>query len=257
MSIFDDWFHMATELVNGYEYNSINIFDDNLERAAKDVAQVIPDHYIAPESIVLTLERLGKSAAAKKLRAKLPKTKNIRSGDLGEILATEYINTQTGFAVPIKKLRWHDHREMALRGDDVIGIMASEELNRPRFLKSEAKSRMALGTQIMEDARLALDADGGRPAPHALAFVADRLREGSNIELADIIDEAQWKQGITIQQMEHLLFTFTGSNPNNLQMTKLQGYDGDIKQHAVGLRIKTHQRFIADVFDEVENGLDD
>ena len=257
MSIFDDWCDISTELVNGYEYKSINILDDDLEPAAEDFAQVIPDHYIAPESIARTLERLGKNAAAIKLRAKLPKTKIIRSGDLGEILATEYIDTQTGFAVPIKKLRWHDHREMAMRGDDVIGIMVSDDLNRPRFLKSEAKSRMALGTKVLKDARTALDADDGRPAPHALAFVADRLREGGNIELADIIDEAQWKQGITIQQMEHLLFTFTGSNPNNLQKETLETYDGVIEQHAVGLRVKTHQKFIADVFDEVENGLDD
>ena len=57
--------------------------------------------------------------------------------------------------------------------------------------------------------------------------------------------------------MEHLLFTFTGSNPNNLQKEILEAYDGDIRQHAVGLRIKTHQKFIADVFEEVENGLDD
>ena len=116
---------------------------------------------------------------------------------------------------------------------------------------------MALGRQVLNEAREALDDDEGRPAPHALAFVADRLREGGNTELADIIDDAQWKQGITIQQMKHLLFTFTRSNPDNLQKEILEAYDGDIEQHAAGLRVTTHQQFIADVFEEVENGLDD
>lgn len=257
MSFFDDWFDISTEAVNGHDYKAINILDGDLEPAAGDIAQVIPDHYIAPESIAHTLERLGKSAAANKIRTKIPQTKKLRSGDLGEILATEYIDTKTGFGVPIKKLRWHDHREMAMRGDDVIGIMLSDDLNRPHFLKTEAKSRATLGRQALEDARLALDADDGRPAPHALAFVADRLREGGNIELADTIDDAQLKDGIAKQQMEHLLFTFTGSNPNNLQKVILEAYDGDIDQHAVGLWIKTHQKFIVDVFEEVENGLDD
>lgn len=113
MSIFDDWFDITTEVVNGHEYKAINIAGDNVESAASDIAQVIPDHYIAPESIARTLELLGKPAAAAKLRVKLPQTKKLRSGDLGEILATEYIDSQTEFDVPIRKLRWHDHREMA------------------------------------------------------------------------------------------------------------------------------------------------
>ena len=257
MSIFDDWFDISTEEVNGYNYTALNLLDENIESAASDIAQVIPDHYIAPESIARTLERLGKPAAAEKLRAKLPQTKSLRSGDLGEILATEYIDSQTEFDVPIRKLRWHDHREMAMRGDDVIGIMKPNNGHRPHFLKTEAKSRMALGRQVLNEAREALDDDEGRPAPHALAFVADRVREGGNTELADIIDDAQWKQGITVQQMKHLLFTFTRGNPDNLQKEILEAYDGDIEQRAAGLRVTTHQQFIADVFEEVENGLDD
>ena len=257
MSIFDDWFDITAEAVNGHEYKSINLLDEDLKPVVEDIARLVPDHYIDPESIAHALERLGKPAAANKVRTKIPLTKRIRSGDLGEILVTEYIDDQTQYTVPIKKLRWKDHREMAMRGEDVIGIEVFENGKRPHFLKTEAKSRAALGRQVLEDARSALDADDGRPAPHALAFVGDRLREGGDTGLADVIDDVQLKDGIARQQMEHLLFTFTGSNPNNLQKEMLEEYGGDISQHAVGLRIKTHQGFIADVFEEVENGLDD
>ena len=41
------------------------------------------------------LERFGKTAAATLIREKLPDAKSIRSGDLGEILATEYISEHT------------------------------------------------------------------------------------------------------------------------------------------------------------------
>lgn len=257
MSIFDDWFDILAEVVHGHDYKAINLLDGDHEPVVEDIAQVVPNHYIDPESIARTLERLGKPAAAEKLRIKLPQTKKLRSGDLGEILATEYIESLTEFNVPIRKLRWHDHREMAMRGDDVIGILSPGNNHKPHFIKTEAKSRAALGRQVLNDAREALDDDGGRPAPHALAFVADRIREGGNTGLADVIDDAQLKDGIARQQMEHLLFTFTGSNPNNLQKEILEAYNGDIRQHAVGLWIKTHQKFIADVFEEVENGLDD
>ena len=152
MSIFDDWFDISTEAVNGHDYKAINLLDDDLEPVVEDIAQVVPDHYIDPDSIAHALERLGKPAAANKIRTKIPQTKRIRSGDLGEILGTEYIDNQTQYTVPIKKLRWKDHREMAMRGEDVIGIRVFENGQRPHFLKTEAKSRLALGRQVLEDA---------------------------------------------------------------------------------------------------------
>jgi len=106
------------------------------------------------------------------VRQKLPESKAIRSGDLGEILATEYIAESTPYEVPIKGLRWKDHRNMAMRGDDVIGIEQNPENGRLKFLKSEAKSRAALAAGVVVDARTALEKDGGLPSPHALAFVS-------------------------------------------------------------------------------------
>lgn len=256
MNIFDELSENTSESVDDHKLKTITVLADNYDQAVEAVVSVVPDHYIDPESIAHILERLGKPEAAQKLRTKLPETKNIRSGDLGEILGTEYINNQTQFTAPINKLRWKDHREMAMRGEDVIGIKVFENGQRPNFLKTEAKSRAQLSTLVLEKARTALDSDGGQPAPHALAFIADRLRDCGNVAFADIIDDAQLKNGITKNQMEHLLFTFTGSNPHNLQKTVLEAYDGEITQHAVGLRVARHQEFIADVFDEVEDGHD-
>jgi hypothetical protein len=88
---------------------------------AQDAAAV-PDHCASVEHIARILERFGKTVAAAHIHEKLPDTKPIRSGDLGEILATEYNAEQTSYRVPIKRLRWKDHRNMAMRGDDVISI---------------------------------------------------------------------------------------------------------------------------------------
>ena len=62
--------------------------------------------------------------AAALIESKLPTTTQIRFGDLGEIYATEWIDAHSGsYRAPIKRLRWKDHRNMAMRGDDVIGIL--------------------------------------------------------------------------------------------------------------------------------------
>jgi len=117
--------------------------------------------YASPDRIAHILEKLGKSKAAAYVREKLPKGNKPRSGDLGEILATQYIDECTEYDVPIRRLRWKDHREMAMRGDDVIGI-GSAEVDLPiRFIKSETKSRLALSTAVVLEARLALNDNGG------------------------------------------------------------------------------------------------
>ena len=68
MSIFDDWFDISTEAVNGHNYNAVNLLDEDHEPVVEDVAAVVPNHYIVPEAVAHTLERLGKPAAAQKLQ---------------------------------------------------------------------------------------------------------------------------------------------------------------------------------------------
>jgi hypothetical protein len=93
---------------------------------------------------------------------KLPTTKALRSGDLGEIYATEWIDAHSGgYHAPIKRLRWKDYRNMAMRGDDVIGIFQDADTKRLKFLKTEAKSRVTLTAQVLAEARAGLDKDGG------------------------------------------------------------------------------------------------
>jgi len=227
---------------------------DNLKSA---LIGVLPDYYIDPQSIAGTLARLGKNAAAQKLLTKIPEAKKIRSGDLGEVLATDYIEESTEYTVPIRKLRWRDHRNMAMRGDDVIGITVDQQHQTIKFLKAEAKANKALSRKVLQEARAELDLDEGFPAPHALEFVADRLRETGNQALSDLIEKVQLVDGIRANQVEHLLFTFTASNPATLQKESFDAYDGNIKQTSVGFRVTEHQELIAGVYQGVIDGLDD
>jgi hypothetical protein len=252
---FADWCEEAEEAVGEHSLRVLTGVAANLILAVEATATVVPTHYASEERIAGLLDRLGKAGSAQYIRNKLPEGPRIRSGDLGEILATEYVSEQTSFAVPIKRLRWKDHRNMAMRGDDVIGVRMREEGPPLEFLKAESKSNATLTAGVVTKARYALDKDDGLPSPHALSFVADRLREAGEIETADAIDAAQLVEGILPVQVAHLLFVFCGNSPLSILKTDLTSYAGAIVQSNVGVRVATHQEFIKNVYAKViENG---
>lgn len=214
-------------------------------------AAVVPGHYAAEERVARALRRLGKPGAADLVTGLLPQTKQIRSGDLGEIYATEWIDAHSGYSAPIKRLRWKDHRNMAMRGDDVIGMVLDQATQRLRFLKTEAKSRASLRAQTLTEARAGLDKDNGRPSSHALSFISARLLELANEPLADAIDDALVRHGIPLASVQHLLFTFSGNSPQALLTQSLQAYPGQINQWGVGLHVDGHAAFVGAVYDRV------
>jgi hypothetical protein len=139
---------------------------------------------------------------------------------------------------------------MAMRGDDILAYRLDDVLG-IRFLKGEVKSSARLREDTVSKARIALLANGGRPTPHALAFISDRLAESGNHTESDLLDEYSLRTRIKIQQISHLLFVFTGNDPRPLLTTDLESYKGRITQRSVGVRVVTHQQFIKDVFEKV------
>jgi hypothetical protein len=248
---FSDWCSASDASVGPHALRIISGDPARLDIGVTATATIIPSHYAAEEQLSRILSRLGKPGAARFISEKLPTNKSIRSGDLGEILATEYIANHTGYAIPIKRLRWKDHRNMAMRGDDVIGIAQDQTTGRLQFLKTEAKSRIALSAGVVAEARSGLDKDGGLPSAHALSFISARLLELGNHALADAIDDAQLKLGIPVQSVRHLLFTFSGNAPDAYLTASLQAYTGPLAQLSVGLRVDGHAAFVGNVYDLV------
>lgn len=220
--------------------------DEDVRAGVEWAAAALPAAYASPERIAGILEDLGKPAAADYLRNKLPTRKGLRSGELGEVIGTDFARKELGYTA-IAKLRWKDHREMAMRGDDMIGIRVPED-GPLEFLKGEAKSRASLDAKTVEDADRALRADNGLPSSHSLVFVADRLRDQGDDALAGLIYKAQLDQGISPRQVEQLLFTFTGNNPCAHLRTNTEGYREPVRRFAVGLQVRGHQAFVAAVY---------
>lgn len=239
-----------------HTFQCIELKPSEFDGLVAELVKIVPEHYISPDSVADILKRLGKKAAAQKLIDKTPEVKQIRSGDIGEIVTTDFIEESTDFLVPIRKLRWRDHRNMAMRGDDVIGVYINPHDQSVRFLKAEAKSYKSLNNDALSKARKELDNDKGLPAPHALGFVIDRLKGIDQDQLAHLLEQAQLVDGINNNQVEHMLFVLTASNPDSLQKEALKAYEGKIKQSSVGFRVRHHQDLIARVYQGVLDGLD-
>lgn len=125
-----------------------------------DLMERVRAHYDDPRHIADDIAELGFPGAAAILRERLPTDARTRSGEVGEILATEFVEHQTGFRIPVRRLRYKDGREMALRGDDFLGI---EEVDgRLAYLKGEAKSGQAMAAGVINAARARLNDDDGR-----------------------------------------------------------------------------------------------
>ncbi|WP_258960707.1 DUF1837 domain-containing protein, partial [Klebsiella pneumoniae] len=92
----------------------------------------------------------------------MPQTSRSRSGDLGEILATELVEEEIGLRVPVRRLRYKDGRNMAMRGDDFIGAGYDGNGEKLWLLKGEAKSNRVLGKATVTSARKVLNRDNGR-----------------------------------------------------------------------------------------------
>jgi len=254
---FIEWCDTEESEVAGHALRVLKGRTADLPGARAAVAALVPGHYASEEHIARSLDRLGKNGAADFVRQKLPTSKSMRSGDLGEILATEYIAEWTDYSVPIKRLRWKDHRNMAMRGDDVIGIAQDATTSRLRFLKTESKSRANFLGAVVTQARAGLDKDNGMPSAHALSFLSERLFEMGNTSLADAIDDEQLRHGISPQSVQHLLFAFSGNSSTEHLAAALLTYTGTISQLSVGLRIESHGDFIGSVYEAVMQDADD
>lgn len=203
----------------------------------------IRNHYDKLEQISEDVRELGYPGAAAILSERMPRSSRARSGELGEILATELVEEHLDFLVPVRRLRYKDGREMALRGDDFVGIKVDEQTNL-HFLKGESKSRANLSGATIVEARQALSRDDGRPTATSLLFIADRLMEGEQQEIGRKIRNEVANRAAPPARTHHMLFTMSGNKTPQAQFDDLWAADVIRPHFSVHLHIADHQAFI-------------
>lgn len=216
----------------------------------KAAAKQCRQHYVGREWLKL----FGRKALAEKLKTVLPVSKSQRSGDLGEILATEYVNLKLwGYEAPVLRLRWKDGRDLALRGDDVIGF--DFQVKPVGLLKGEAKSRATITSATLNSARSALRKNNGLPGAFSLEFIVEQLVNAGQKKIARRVqEEACGARLLDKRQIAHLMFVLSGNNPVPLMEAHLSAIKSpSIQQYAVAVHCDQHQTLIAAVFKEASH----
>jgi hypothetical protein len=249
VDFFDRWLSISKDNVGKHVLLVCTENKGSCDEILDELRNIVRSHYVAPEVIAERIAELGAPKAAELLREHLPTTKTARSGDIGEVLATEFAERKLGFGVPVRRLRWKDGRDMALRGDDIIALVRGAK-GRLRFLKGESKSRERLTSSVVTEAANALDQDRGRPSRHSVLFVADRLREQGKGDLARDLEIAVL-HSFHKCPVNHLLFTVSGNDPKSPLSSHLSSCKNIRRRHAVGVRIADHGKFINRLFSEV------
>jgi hypothetical protein len=212
-----------------------------------DLAKTIRSHYDRLERIADDVKRLGYGVASEVLRTAMPQTSRGRSGELGEILATELVEEEIGLRVPVRRLRYKDGRNMAMRGDDFIGAGydgAGENLS---LLKGEAKSNKVLGKATVTNARKVLNRDNGRCTPDSLLFVANRLLESNDPddnELGRSLRDEVGLKSLRADRIDHMLFTVSGNGPHASLKEDLDAAGSNRDHYVVNIHVEDHQDFI-------------
>lgn len=209
------------------------------------LSDCIRSHYDDMDRIAEEIRELGYPHAAAILAERMPRSARARSGELGEILATELVEEQMGYTVPVRRLRYKDGREMALRGDDFIGIRVDAE-DHLHLLKGESKSRASLAGATITEARAALSRDGGRPTATSLLFIADRLMDHADDRrtLGRKIRNEVATRAAPPGRIGHVLFAVSGNAMPQALLEDLRAAEAVRPQIAIHLRIEDHQVFI-------------
>jgi hypothetical protein len=206
--------------------------------------KLLGEHFVGEGTIV---QAGGYSKAAKIIANSLPTNKRTRSGDLGELLATEYLNSETSFVVPIKKLKWKSDREMAMHGNDVIGI--DTKVKPIRVVKGECKSRAIFGKAAVEEAATGLDLHDGRPNPSTLAFITKRLYEDKRDSEAKVFQNLQCEGAISAKNLSHWIFALAGNDPSKHLASGPKSKHTGIKRESTAVVVNDHGGFVAAVYE--------
>lgn len=256
VGLYDKWCKSAKEKDKRKHYWTYVEKDGGRGEIRDNLAKTIRSHYDQLERIAEDVKRLGYGGASEILKTAMPQTAKGRSGDLGEILAAELVEEEIGLRIPVRRLRYKDGRNMAMRGDDFIGAGYDGAGAHLWLLKGEAKSNKVLGKATVESARKVLNRDNGRCTPDSLLFVANRLLESSdpddNALGRDIRDEVGLKS-LRADRIDHMLFTISGNGPHAALKIDLDAAGINRDHYVVNIHIEDHQDFIAAIYEEAED----
>lgn len=194
-----------------------------------------------------SLQRLDEKDRFPLLVSFLARSKAARAGDLGEVMVTEYVIKYSDHPIYIRRLRYKDINNLAMRGDDALAFRLNAR-GRTEVLKVESKARNRLSKTVLDEAIMGLARNKGRPTPHSIAFVVARLREHGRDAEAEVVQQVLGNT-IPLGRVRHLVFTTSGNHPEKLLRNAATAIDKVVTCDFVGLHVPDYPTLIKTVFE--------
>ena len=143
MSLFENWCVLDDSLSEPSEDKHYWLFsekDDGRSAILPELTEILRSYYVKLETITEDIEDPDCDDASEVMREELPDNFNLKSGDLGEIIATELVEEKTDMHVPVRRMIYITGKNQSLVGDDFIAIKEDENSLGLKFLKGEAKN---------------------------------------------------------------------------------------------------------------------
>ena len=154
------------------------------------IREKLINHHVSPEAIQRdrllreAMKRLGFEADQAGMK-RFPNNPKTQKGNLAEVVLAEYLVEAANIDLPVYRLRYNPNVDQAMKGDDVLGF--DIDSNPVRIMVGEAKFRSVSAKAAVTDMIESLVKSHTLRIPASLQFVADRLSEQGEIELAEKI----------------------------------------------------------------------
>jgi hypothetical protein len=189
--------------------------DDSARNLVFDpLAETIFVHHNDPAEFRRNLETLGYPEAAREIDRR-PRNPNIRKGNLGEILASEYLRQCEGYQIPIYRLR-KSIEDSSMPGEDILAFkFGATDGSRRELLVGESKVRDRYASGVVEEAHEQLVNYRLRPRPKSFLLIVHTLREQGRDGEADQVLMFLNRFAPNQPIRRNLIFLVTGNSPRD------------------------------------------
>jgi hypothetical protein len=177
-------------------HRSLNHGPTGREQTVEQLRAALIEHHVSAVMIaqdrrkIKNLRALGYPIDEANIR-RFPTSDTTRKGNLAEVFLAEYICAASGASLPVYRLRYNPNVEQSMKGDDVLAFDFTSK--RLRIIIGEAKFRGTPSKKAIQDIVSGLVRSHQAGLPASLQFVADRLYEQNNIDLADRVEDCSIK----------------------------------------------------------------
>lgn len=167
-------------------------------------------------------------------RSLYPSREDTRKGNLAEIILAEYITANERVSLPVYRLRYNTNVEQSMKGDDVLAF--DLDSTPVRILVGESKFRADPRKEHVEEIVEALFRSHQAQVPISLWFIADRLDEQQQHELARKVENCAILIGQGQAQLDYVgLLVGGGAAGRHIQANTRDGEPRRLVMISLGL----------------------